>query len=151
MLSRLIIATLLFALIRASICVELKGYSAFAEDLTTPLSNATSLSPNWPHNIFARQGGSTTCTAGSPFVSCPTPKKCCSASDNWHVHDLCLILANDGAVCPMAVAPRHQRRAAAGFVGRRGRCVVATRGAEQDRFVNGHLVDKMCAALLVTM
>jgi hypothetical protein len=82
----LVATVTLLAFLRIANCDELTAYSAFAEDISTPLANTTLSSPNLIRNVFARQNE--WCTAGSPYVICPTPRTCCSASDNWQVIEM---------------------------------------------------------------
>jgi hypothetical protein len=82
--SQVLLTIVVSLFVRVSLCDDIQGYSAFASDQSSPFANATSSSPYLIRDIFARQNG-WTCTAGSPFVICPTPNSCCSASDNWQV------------------------------------------------------------------
>ena len=79
----LITAAVIAGLFRACICDEVAGYSALANDLFAPLAATSNTSPNLIRNILGRQ--TQWCTAGSPYVVCPTPGTCCNAADNWWV------------------------------------------------------------------
>jgi len=81
----LITAAVIASLFRTCVGDETAGYSALASDLLAPLAATSATSPNLIRNIFSRQ--TQWCTAGSPYVICPTPRTCCSASDNWWVMD----------------------------------------------------------------
>ncbi len=82
----MITAAVIAGLLRTCICDdEVAGYSELANDLLAPLSaTSNDTSPNLIRNIFRRQTQQW-CTAGSPYVICPTPRTCCNAKDNWWV------------------------------------------------------------------
>ncbi|KAK4247049.1 hypothetical protein C7999DRAFT_32522 [Corynascus novoguineensis] len=77
----LITVAVIAGLFRTCICDEVAGYSELANDLFAPLAATSDTSPNLTRNIFSRQ--TQWCTAGSPYVICPTPRTCCNAKDNW--------------------------------------------------------------------
>lgn len=79
----LVTAAVVAGLFGSCICEDITGYSELANDLFAPLSSMSDTSPNLTRNLFGRQ--KQWCTAGSPYVICPTPKTCCNARDNWWV------------------------------------------------------------------
>lgn len=149
----LIIAAVIAGLSRTCLCDEVTGYSELANDLIAPLSTTSDASPNPIRNIFSRQRE--WCTAGSPYVLCPTPRTCCSAKDNWWVVSLKYNPGYQLIICYMlpprpvhrlGAAPRLPRRAVGDSVPNPVLSAVGIMSANQVEFATFLLEGNLPAA-----